>query len=75
MVSVDKLLDTANFCPGEATTTLQPTWIKPELREVIVTFDVNMWGFIPIPGIEEETIWPDSEYRWHLAHYHVDFLV
>ena len=75
MVSVDQLLDTVNFCPGKATTTLQPTRIKPELRDVIVTLDVNMRGFIPIPSIEEKTVWPDSEYRWHLAHYHVDFLV
>ena len=75
MVSVDKLLDAANSCPGKTATTLQPTRVKPELRDVIVTLDVNMWGFVPIPSIEEETIWPDSKYRWHLAHYHVDFLV
>lgn len=75
MVSVDKLLDTANFCPGKAATTLQPTRVKPELRDVIITLNVNMWRFILIPRIEEKTIWSDSEYRWHLAHYHVDFLI
>ena len=67
MVSVDKLLDTANFCSGKATTTLEPTRVKPELRYVIVALDVNMWGFIPIPRIEKETIWPDSEYRWQFS--------
>lgn len=75
MVSIDKLLNTANFRPRKTTATLQPTRVKPELRDVIVTLDVNMWGFIPIPRIEEETIWSDSEYRWHWAHHHVDFLV
>ncbi len=73
MVFAHELLDSTNLRPGKPTAALQPDWVELELRDLVATLNVNMLGFISISRVEEETIWTDSQYRWHLSQLHTDF--
>jgi hypothetical protein len=46
---------------AETATPLQAGWIKPELCRTVVSFDMYVRGLVSISGIEEETVWPETE--------------
>jgi len=46
---------------------LQSNGIKPEFCKAISTLNMNMEWLMPITRIEKETIWPGSEYSWHVS--------
>jgi hypothetical protein len=56
-----------NLCPVKPTTALQSNGVQPEFCKAISTLNMNMEGLTPITRIEKETIWPGSEYCWHVS--------
>ncbi len=48
----------AQLNTAESPALLEPHRIKPEFRDVVVTLNVNMWGFVTVTRIEEEPIRP-----------------
>ena len=63
----DQLLNPLDLDSPESTTPLQPDWVEPELREVVVTLHVDMRWFIAVTSIEEEPIRAKSQRGWHVA--------
>lgn len=39
--------------------------VKPELRQLVVVFDIYMRRLITISGVKKETVRTDSENGWH----------
>ncbi len=62
----DDFVDSTEFCSIEATASLQPDRIEPELGDLVLTLDVNVLRFIAIAGVKEQSIRAYSEYCWHL---------
>jgi len=60
VVFSDQFLNSTNFCPLKSIATLQSNWVKPKLRNFVITLNVNMRRFIAVTRIKEETIWADS---------------
>jgi len=48
---------------------LETDWIEPELRDFVISFNVDVMRLIEITGIKKESIWADPEYSWHFIHY------
>jgi len=46
---------------------VQPDRVKPELRNLSFTLNMDMWRFIAVPCVKEETVGTDPQYCWHLA--------
>ena len=44
-----------------------------EGRDGFGPLNMNMRRFLTIPGIEEEAVWTDSQYRWHLKQIYTMF--
>lgn len=59
------VLDSPEFLAREASASLETDWIEPKLRFVIITFDMHVWRFITITGIEEESVWTNSQNGGH----------
>jgi hypothetical protein len=64
-MGIQEPLDASDLGTGKPTVTLQPDGIKPELRQLIVVFDMHMRRLISISSIKEETVGTDSENGWH----------
>jgi len=64
---IHKLVDSTNLRAGKSSTPLQSDRVKPELCQFVLTLYMDMRRFIPIPCIEEETVWPDSQNCWHYS--------
>ena len=62
----DDFVDSTEFCSIEATASLQPDRIEPELGDLVLTLDVNVLRFIAIAGVKEQSIRAYPEYCWHL---------
>ena len=45
-----------NFVTSMPTATLQENGFQPEFCQLVLTFDVNVWRFIPITRKEKESI-------------------
>ena len=43
----------------------RPTILKPELRDTIVSFNVNMYGLTGVAGVKEEAVRPNRQDRRH----------
>jgi hypothetical protein len=54
-----KLANPVELLTAEASTSLQPNGVEPELRHILITLDVYVRGLIAITGIEEEPVRPD----------------
>lgn len=46
---------------------MQPDRVKPELRNLSFTLNMDMWRFIAVPCVKEETVGTDPQYCWHPA--------
>jgi hypothetical protein len=55
-VLLNKSVQPSDLGSTEATAALKPDRIKPELRNLVITFNMYVWGFIPIPCVEEESV-------------------
>jgi hypothetical protein len=64
---LDQLTESVNLFTAKAVAALQPDRVEPELRLTVVTFDVDVRGFAPIPGVEEEPERAHSEYSRHVG--------
>jgi len=62
-----KFVDSTNLPARKPSTPVQSDRVKPELCQLVLTLDMDMRGFITIPRIEEETIRPDPQNRWHYS--------
>lgn len=51
-----EFMNATDFLTRNPTAFLQPDRIKPKLRHLVFTFDMNVGGLIPITRIEEEPI-------------------
>lgn len=58
---LDDLADLPNLWSGESSAVLQSDGVKPELRDPIVAFDVNVDRLISIPCKEEKAIRSDPQ--------------
>ena len=58
-------MDAANFLPAETAAVLKPHRAQLELRNLIFMFHMDVDRFIPVTGIEEESIGPFQEYSRH----------
>ena len=47
-----EFLDAIDFATAKPAAALQPHWIEPELGYLVVAFNVNMFGFVAITGVE-----------------------
>jgi len=56
-----------NLWSVEPAAALQSNGIKPEFCKALSTLNMNMEWLMPITRIEKETIWPGSEYCWHVS--------
>jgi hypothetical protein len=56
---VYQFLDSPNFRTGESTTPLQPSRLEPELCDLTFTLNMNMWRFVAVSCIKEETVGPN----------------
>jgi len=57
--------DSINLGPAEATTLLQANGIEPDLRYLVIPFNVNMFGLRTIAGVKEEPVWSNPENARH----------
>jgi len=55
-----QLLDAVEFTATKTAAALQSHWIEPELGNSIIAFNVDMFWFVAITGVEEETIRSNS---------------
>jgi hypothetical protein len=55
-----KLLNAIDFATAKTTTALQSHRIEPELGNIIVALNVDMFWLVAIAGVEEEPIRSDS---------------
>jgi hypothetical protein len=62
----DDFVDSTEFCPSKPTASLQPDRVEPELRDLVLTLDVNMLRFVSIAGVEEQSVRAHPEYCRHL---------
>jgi hypothetical protein len=67
---LDQLTESVDLFPAKAVAALQPDRVEPELRLTVVTFDVDVRRFTPIPGVEEEPERAHSEYSRHVGMLH-----
>jgi len=59
------LLDLPQFFSREPSTSFEANWIEPHLCIAIITFHMYVWRFIPVTGIEEESIRTNSQNSGH----------
>ncbi len=62
---LDQSLNPPNLSGSEAAAALKAHGAQPELRRILVAFDVNMPRLIPIARVEEETVGARSQHRRH----------
>ncbi|HXI22932.1 MAG TPA: hypothetical protein VNG71_03575 [Pyrinomonadaceae bacterium] len=60
-----QFLKPVHFATTKAATPIQADRIESELRETLVTLDVNVQRFTPIARVKEEPVRSNSEYRRH----------
>lgn len=65
VMTPDDFVDSTEFCSIEATASLQPDRIEPELGDLVLTLDVNVLRFIAIAGVKEQSIRAYPEYCRH----------
>jgi hypothetical protein len=63
---LDQPLNPPNLRGLEATAALKANGAQPELRGIVVSFNVNMRRLISISRVEEETVGTDPQDRRHL---------
>ena len=61
----DDFVDSTKFCPSKPTASLQSDRVEPELRDLVLTLDVNMLWFVAIARVEEQSVRAYPEYCWH----------
>lgn len=61
----DDLQYAVDFSSLKPTTMLQPYRVKPELGDLVYTLAMDMLWFVPIAGVKEEPLRPDSQHRRH----------
>lgn len=61
----DDFVDSTELRSSKATASLQPDRIEPELRDLVLTLDVNMLRFVAIARVEEQSVRAYPEYGWH----------
>ena len=61
----EKFLDASDLGARKPSVTLQPDGVKPELRQLVVVFDMHMRQLITISGVKKEAVGTDSESCWH----------
>jgi hypothetical protein len=67
LVFLDKSQESANFLSIKAAAVLEPHRIQPELRNPVLMFNMDVRRFIPVTGVEEETMGSFPEYGWHFS--------
>jgi hypothetical protein len=65
LVFLDKSQEPTHFLSVKAAAVLEPHRIQPELRNPVLMFNMDVRRFIPVTGVEEETIGSFPEYGWH----------
>jgi hypothetical protein len=55
-VLLNKSVQPIDLGSTKATAALNPDRIKPELRNLVITFNVHVRGLIPIPCVKEESV-------------------
>ena len=61
----EKFLDASDLGARKPSVTLQPYGVQPELHQLVVMFDMHMWGLLTISCLKKETVGTDSENGWH----------
>lgn len=61
----EKLLDASDLSARKPSVTLQPDGVKPELRQLVVMFDMHMRRLLTISGVKKEPVGTGSENGWH----------
>lgn len=59
------VLNSPKFCRPETAARLESHGIKPELGDIIVSFDVYVNRFPAVARVEEEPLRPDSQHCGH----------
>ena len=54
-----------DFRTAEPTTIFKPDRVKPNLSDIFIGFDMDMYWLIPVAGIKETPISSDSQYCRH----------
>jgi hypothetical protein len=67
MVFFNNTPNPSQFQAMESTTTLKTNRVEPVLRDFVISFNVDVMGFVTIAGEKEEAIWSSFEYCWHSA--------
>ena len=61
----DNAMNSGYLCPAKSPASLEPNWIKPEFRYLIITLDMHVLRLIAITRIEKEPIRANSQYSRH----------
>jgi len=59
------LLDPPQFFSRKPATSFEANWIEPHLCLATITFHMHVWPFIPVTGIEKESIHANSQNGGH----------
>ena len=65
VVLMHQLLYPAYFRASESATALKANRIKPEFRDFVIAFDMNVSGLVAIARIEKESVRTFSQDSWH----------
>ena len=57
--------DVGYFLPRESSTSCQGNGIEPDLCNLIVSFHVNVWRFVAVTRVEEQSVRPMLGNRGH----------
>jgi hypothetical protein len=55
------LFDPPQFLSRKASTSFQADWIEPNFSFAIITFHMYVARFITVTGIEEKSVWANSQ--------------
>src|SRR5438105_857729 len=65
LMLLDKRLNTFEFFAIESPMALQPNWIKPEFRLIVIALNVDVRRLAAITRVKEKPVRPGSQYRRH----------
>lgn len=62
----DQPVNVHQFTPSETGARVKSDGLQPEFRLVVIPFDMDVRGFMPVPGVKEKTIWARTQNSRHI---------
>jgi hypothetical protein len=62
---LNKFLNAVNFGTAKSLVTLKANWLKPELSDLSISFNMDVGWLIAIACIAKESVWANGQQRRH----------